>query len=219
MGASGFKFDFPSDFFLFWPMLLGCLRLAGWASDSPAHFAPAEVECHRASGAAPRQPRPPGGWDLARACQLGLGRREPEGPLASDSESGPAARTSRGSTRQALPHAAVQGTCGFLLGPRPVPSANDPPRKGPSDTKGRDLTAPAGSARLPEGPGPAHVPVLAARWRRTPRPLKRRVPSLSFPLPPLPVAGPVPPGPGPLPISGCQWPHPRWNFEPAATCR
>ena len=31
----------------------------------------------------------------------------------------------------------MQGTCGFLLGLRPVPSANDPRRKGPSDTEGR----------------------------------------------------------------------------------
>ena len=36
-------------------------------------------------------------------------------------------------------------TMHFLLGLRPVPSANDPRQKGPADTKGRDVTAlPAG---------------------------------------------------------------------------
>jgi len=51
--------------------------------------------------------------------------------------------TSRGSTRRRF-H--MQGTCGCLLGLRPVPSANDPRpgRKGPCDTEGRDLTTPAG---------------------------------------------------------------------------
>ena len=38
----------------------------------------------------------------------------------------------------------MQGTCGFLTGLRPVPGANGPQREGPSDTKRRDLTAPAG---------------------------------------------------------------------------
>jgi hypothetical protein len=38
----------------------------------------------------------------------------------------------------------MQGTCGFLTGLQPVPCANGPRRKGPSDTKRRDLTAPAG---------------------------------------------------------------------------
>ena len=42
-----------------------------------------------------------------------------------------------------LPHA-TNTACGFLLGLRPVPSANDPRQKGPADTKGRDLTARAG---------------------------------------------------------------------------
>ena len=41
----------------------------------------------------------------------------------------------------------TQGTCGFVIGLRPVPSANDPRQKGPADTKRRDLTAlPAGWA-------------------------------------------------------------------------
>ena len=38
----------------------------------------------------------------------------------------------------------MQGTCGLLIGLRPVPSANDPRRKRLSDRERRDLTARAG---------------------------------------------------------------------------
>ena len=61
----------------------------------------------------------------------------------------------------------TQGTCGFLIGLRPVPTANDPRRKGPSDTEGRDLTAPAGRWTWPRASrGSTHQAAPHARHMR-----------------------------------------------------
>jgi len=70
------------------------------------------------------------------------------------------ARTARGSpVGRPARRFHTQGTCGLLIGPRPGPNANDPRRKGPSDTKGRGRTAPAGgwtwARTTPGGVGPS----------------------------------------------------------------